>query len=171
MSLSRGKAQYHNVEKIIVHPEFDTTNSLNDIALIILETPIQFTDIVQPIPITKDLVEAGVGCVASGWGAVQGAGVPRVDWLQAIYTSTISNDVCSKAAIRRRTPFDVTDNNVCVLIGGGHGVCHGDSGGPLAANGYLIGIVSWGMGCAAGFPDVFTRVSAYVDWIGNNTKV
>ena len=48
----------------------------------------------------------------------------------------------------------------------GKGPCHGDSGGPLVDNhGYLVGIVSWGYGCAQGYPGVFMETSSFVDWV------
>lgn len=48
--------------------------------------------------------------------------------------------------------------------------CNGDSGGPLTrAQGQervLVGLVSWGKGCAlAGIPGIYTRVSDYTGWI------
>ena len=53
---------------------------------------------------------------------------------------------------------------------GGFGPCQGDYGGPLFTTSRphaLVGIVSWGYpGCAApGYPDVYTQVSYFVDWI------
>lgn len=45
-----------------------------------------------------------------------------------------------------------------------------DIGGPLAnfnnkSKIELVGIVSFGIPCAKGYPDAYTRVSFYVDWI------
>lgn len=60
--------------------------------------------------------------------------------------------------------------------------CEGDSGGSLHQRFYqpqlfypyqnttwnnLIGITSYGKGCQSAFPAVYTRVSAYVDWLRN----
>ncbi|KAL6447949.1 hypothetical protein ACFW04_000185 [Cataglyphis niger] len=47
----------------------------------------------------------------------------------------------------------------------GWGTTNGDSGGPLVADNEQIGVVSWGIPCARGRPDVFTRVSSYMNWI------
>lgn len=46
----------------------------------------------------------------------------------------------------------------------------GDSGGPLAADGEQIGVVSWGIPCAKGRPDVFTRVFPYRSWIDKHVE-
>jgi len=48
----------------------------------------------------------------------------------------------------------------------------GDSGGPVTQNKVLVGVVSWGIGCArAGFPGVYTRVAQLRNWIQQNTGI
>jgi len=42
------------------------------------------------------------------------------------------------------------------------------SGGPLTAGGSVIGIVSWNIPCARGFPDGYDRVSHWHSWINAN---
>jgi len=52
--------------------------------------------------------------------------------------------------------------------------CQGDSGGPIKVNNVLIGLVSWGVGCAdPHYPGVYTRL-AYPPirrWIKLHTKL
>lgn len=47
----------------------------------------------------------------------------------------------------------------------GQGVCDMDNGGPLVLEGSIIGISSWKVPCALGYPDTFTRVANFRDWI------
>ena len=57
----------------------------------------------------------------------------------------------------------------------GRDACQGDSGGPMTANGFHVGIVSWGYGCTrAGYPGVYSQTDDYRIRISNagpmNTK-
>ena len=55
--------------------------------------------------------------------------------------------------------------------------CNGDSGGPLVYRALTadpwtqVGIVSFGGNeCGAGFPAVYTKVEAYMDWIASKLE-
>ena len=93
---------------------------------------------------------------------------PLNGFLQKVDEPYAQSSVCKKYFPH----FDETQQ-VCAggLASGGKAVCNGDSGGPLqcqAEDGrwHQVGIVSYGRPCALpNIPDVFTKVSAYVDWV------
>lgn len=60
----------------------------------------------------------------------------------------------------------VTDRMFCAgHPDGGKDFCYGDSGGPLALNGYVYGIVSWFYGDCGDEISVYTDVYAVKSWI------
>jgi len=65
----------------------------------------------------------------------------------------------------------VTDQMFCAgITAGGKDSCQGDSGGPIiTASKQLVGIVSWGEGCAQpNFPGVYSRIGALTSFISAN---
>lgn len=65
----------------------------------------------------------------------------------------------------------VYDSNLCAFTKKGVGACHGDSGGPLvlADTHEQVGVVSWGLPCGRGLPDVYTRLTSYSEWIAKHS--
>ena len=58
----------HKISEVFIHPENENDRSI-DIALIKLETPIQFSKIVKSINLpNSDIEKPGLPAVVSGWG-------------------------------------------------------------------------------------------------------
>ncbi|XP_034935567.1 transmembrane protease serine 9-like [Chelonus insularis] len=158
-SLSKG-GEYYKAQVLMVHEKYDSSKFLNDIGLIKVSEEIVFTEKIQPISLPKvDDTFKEYPVKLSGWGSIYvGSSLP--DKLQEIDLMVITHEKCLNYH-----PAYITKSHVCTLTKVGEGACHGDSGGPLSADGVLVGLVSFGRPCARGFPDVYTRVSAFVDWI------
>lgn len=140
----------------------------NDIAILVLDIPLVFSEIVQPIPLETKWIGVGDVAIATGFGDILGIGLLS-DKLQYINLPTISNEYCKH--VYRNSKHVVTDDMLCAGEEVGASMCFGDSGGPLVLDGKLIGVISWGTApCGSGKPDVYTRVSSYVEWILDNTK-
>lgn len=86
------------------------------------------------------------------------------DTLQWISLTTISNTMC-KSIHGTSDAEKITDASLCTYTGVGMGMCQNDSGGPLVYNNELVGIISWGVACAQGKPDVYTRISSVFSWV------
>lgn len=131
----------------------------NDIGLIKLAEDIEFNEKVQPIEINTEDIGSGETLTLSGWGRTSYPGNIPND-LQWITLKSLNTQECQS-----KHSNNIYDSEICTFTKSGEGACHGDSGGPLTWNGKVAGIVSWGRPCAIGYPDVFTRVSAFQDWV------
>lgn len=83
--------------------------------------------------------------------------------LQTLATKTITTDDCDARHTDYSEEYFV--NTICSLNEIGQGICFGDSGGSLVVGDYVVGIASWVIPCAQGYPDVYARVSSHFDWI------
>lgn len=172
------------VEQTLPHPQYDplSKDQLNDIALLRLKQNVAYTDFVRPIclPINSNLRSAafdGILMDVAGWGKTETASASSLK-LKASVAGVKLND-CQKVYSSQGIVLDGTQ----MCAGGDEGIdsCSGDSGGPLIlldttnkirAYYFLAGVVSFGpTPCAlSGWPGVYTRVGAFVDWISNNIR-
>jgi len=154
--------QTRNVSEIIIHPQYSGNSLNNDYALLRLSSPI--TDF-EPIKLvtSDDHDNEPVMSTTMGWGATSSGGSSSNILLEV--------DVPIDDSCGNYSNSDITNNMVCAGDGnGGEDSCQGDSGGPLIMTNSdgeyeLIGIVSWGYGCAeAQYPGVYSRIYPRLNW-------
>ncbi|XP_020752348.2 serine protease 52-like [Odocoileus virginianus] len=162
------------VDELIIHNNFDSWFYLNDIALLLLKSPLSLG--VRKVPICLSEVadiEQWRNCWVTGWGTT----VPKRSTetgLQKVNVQLIKWETCFELM-----PL-LTKSMLCAGdLEGGKDACQGDSGGPLVcqkktrkSKWYQLGIVSWGVGCGQKkHPGVYTQVSSYLSWIEMKTKL
>ncbi len=150
------------------HPDYADIPYNNDVTLLHLASPAPSN--FQPLRfITDDAYDdAGMNSRVIGWGTTSSGGQTSPVLLQ-VDVPVIDPVTCND---EDHYSGSITENMICAgdLEDGGIDSCQGDSGGPLMVHTgdywELIGIVSWGTGCAeAAYPGVYTRVSNYLDWM------
>uniref|UniRef100_A0A8D9FBQ3 Serine proteinase stubble n=1 Tax=Cacopsylla melanoneura TaxID=428564 RepID=A0A8D9FBQ3_9HEMI len=164
--------QERGVVKKMVHPKYNFFTYEYDLAMVKLETPVEFAPNIVPIclPGSDDLL-IGENATVTGWGRLsEGGQLPPV--LQKVTVPIVSNEKCRSMFLRAGRYEFISDIFMCAgFDNGGRDSCQGDSGGPLQVRGkdgryFLAGIISWGIGCAeANLPGVCTRISKFVPWI------
>ena len=178
--LSDGAENAIEIANIYIHPLYEAEQFNNDIALIELVSSLNATavQIAEPELTNERAIENSIATVA-GWGGRVGYAPDEgptsnfPDILHQVDLQLMTNQQCID--ILNSDDYIVTDNMLCASIPeGGKGSCQGDSGGPLVINTgsgiQQVGIVSWGIGCAAeSYPGVYTRVSVYKEWISSIT--
>ncbi|CAG0886085.1 unnamed protein product [Cyprideis torosa] len=158
--------------KIIRHIRYSRATTENDIALIKLSQPIRLEGHkfagVACLPDDDSETFTEQDAIAAGWGLLQENGGVSPSILQKVTLHVISNQECSRLL---RGSLNISSGHICAgFRQGGKDACQGDSGGPLvikkAAKDYVVGITSFGVGCARPqLPGVWTRTSHYLNWI------
>ncbi|KAK7163579.1 hypothetical protein R3I93_007587 [Phoxinus phoxinus] len=161
--------QIMKVNRIITHPKFNPKTFNNDIALVELSSPVILSERVTPVCLPSDLdPPAGTPCLVAGWGSLYEDG-PAADVVMEAKVPLLSQTTCRTALGKEL----LTNTMFCAgYLSGGIDSCQGDSGGPLifqdrlSGRFQLFGITSWGDGCGErGKPGVYTRVTAFSDWV------
>ena len=173
-----------DVDAIIIHPQYDAYNAVNDIALLRLKNDIPIT----PLGIISDyetnfwqpgdistIMGYGISKLNDGKGSfvlpntLQKANIPIISDQQCenIYERAFHSDamLCAGILSSSSTSEDGVDS------------CFGDSGGPLVVKtnrGYkLVGIVSFGnsKNCISDiYPGVYAKVAKFLSWIRSSPK-
>ncbi|KAG7320698.1 hypothetical protein KOW79_015113 [Hemibagrus wyckioides] len=161
--------QYHQIRQIIMNQNYNKRTKDSDIALVLLQNKVNFTDYIQPIcfPESEQQFAAGRKCVVAGWGRLTEGGAVA-DVLQQAVVPLINNSVCQE----RLPEYNITERMVCAgYPEGGIDTCQGDSGGPLmceeeGGSWVLVGVTSFGVGCARPRrPGVYALLTHFTDWI------
>ncbi|XP_007069771.2 granzyme B isoform X2 [Chelonia mydas] len=157
----------------ILHPQYDSETTNNDIMLLQLAETVKLNKWVKtiPLPRTNKREKPGTKCSVAGWGRTskQSESAPATT-LQEANLKVLEDDVCLKNP-------DVTyydyDASTMMCVGDpkkGKASFRGDSGGPLVCGKRAQGIVSWGSQNSAS-PGVYTRVSTFISWIKETMRM
>ncbi|KAJ8668609.1 hypothetical protein QAD02_010272 [Eretmocerus hayati] len=161
----------HLVDKIYIHPEYHQTGqpfyvySVNDIALLRLEKNLTFNESVKPVklPSASDRIADNSSVVLTGFGSIRDAYDPS-KILQQLELKVLNQSACRLIWLVGKL-VGIEETMLCTAGVPGKGACYGDAGSPLVSDEVQVGITSFGLHCGRGFPDIFTRVSSFVDWI------
>ncbi|XP_044765999.1 serine protease snake-like [Coccinella septempunctata] len=165
-----------NVAHIIAHPDYNYPLRYNDIALIELDRDVSFTDYIRPACLYTSTHIEQTQSVATGYGKNEFAASENINKLMKVVLHIYKNEKCAQTfgSDKRSLPRGIIQSMLCAGdIKGGHDTCQGDSGGPLLITKksnkckfFLVGITSFGKSCGeANTAAVYTKVSAYIDWI------
>merc|ERR1712032_1324360 len=164
------------VKTATTHPNYNKKTMDNDIAVLELAEELTFTDNIKPACLpssaTKDF--SGTASTISGWGGTIGYGPndqqpqqPQQCGLKETMVKVLagSDSKCSRA-------LGTTSSTIKLCAWSKDTDTHqGDSGGPLTVpeNGKytLVGVVSYGWGCASSTPGIYARVQGFLPWIKN----
>jgi len=188
-SPERYQHEEYRVNRVIFHPQFDRKRLSNDIAILRLD---------QRVNLNHRYVNAacmpacdqqfsftfsngtGVRCHVAGWGKDEFTG--SFQFIQHKVDLPLMDEFrCNaalKLALNRRQSgvgdrFQLHQSEICAGGEIGKDACTGDGGSPLVCQAQsgrwtVVGLVSWGIGCASELPGVYVRVSHFQNWINSN---
>ncbi|KAL7884913.1 hypothetical protein AOLI_G00076830 [Acnodon oligacanthus] len=156
--------------KIIIHELWDYRNR-NDIALIKLQTPVQFSDTIQAacLPEAGQILPNNYPCYATYWVRhVTGGSITGI--LKQALVLVVDHSICRQSDWWGNV---VTEKMLCVKRYDLQTSCIGESGGPLnckRSDGTWdvqgVKMLSSSLSCNhPSKPPLFTRVASYIGWI------
>ncbi|XP_076624033.1 inactive CLIP domain-containing serine protease A28 [Colletes latitarsis] len=166
--------QEANVKTAVTHPSFYSAGLFHDIAVLILDKPVNRSINARSICIPRQgsIFPAGTDCIGTGWGKNSFGGTYQTELRKVEVPIVDKTDCQSRLRATKLGPyFQLHSSFMCAGGEINRDTCRGDGGGPLicpTATGqyFQAGIVSWGIGCgASNVPAVYTNVAQYTQWI------
>uniref|UniRef100_A0A1I8PNU7 Peptidase S1 domain-containing protein n=1 Tax=Stomoxys calcitrans TaxID=35570 RepID=A0A1I8PNU7_STOCA len=162
------------VTQIYNHPNYNAETMNFDVALLkVSDRSFRRNDLpVKPIklPTFSATMSDNMAAIVSGWGHQSSSLHILSAELKYTTVYTVDQTACNKSLSAHG---GITNAMFCAAARNTD-ACQGDSGGPIQRNGTLIGLVSWGIGCADPYyPGVYTRLSyaPIRSWIKLLTKL
>ncbi|QMU80564.1 serine protease [Streptacidiphilus sp. PB12-B1b] len=151
------------VSRVWIDPDYSMRSNMWDVAVLTLAEPQPGREVLPMVAQGQQgAYRAGTAGTVYGWGDLEGDGQYALD-LHAVQVPVIADATCARDYPGGSDGAFRSSAMVCAgeQSAGGRDACQGDSGGPLVVAGRLVGLVSWGTGCAeAGHPGVYTRLAA-----------
>ncbi|MEU4894687.1 serine protease [Streptomyces sp. NPDC044780] len=159
--LRKADGREYPLARIWVNPAYESDNRAGDIAVLTLGVALPAAYTIPMAGKGDPAYRPGGRAAIYGWGDTGGDGSYAAT-LRTAAVRVLADTVCETAYPGNAEGDYDARSMVCAgLPDGGRDACQGDSGGPLVVQGRLVGLVSWGSGCAvAGRPGVYTRISA-----------
>ncbi|KAI8943111.1 hypothetical protein NX059_001141 [Plenodomus lindquistii] len=157
------------ISRIIANPSYSSSTFDGDVAIFKLATPIATSSTISYATLAASGSDpvAGTTATVAGWGTTTSGGSTSPTLLRKVDVPIVSRTTCRS----NYSTSQITNNMFCAgFAAGGKDSCQGDSGGPIMTSSKtLIGIVSWGAGCAApNKPGVYTRIGTVLPFIQAN---
>ena len=180
----------YTVVRILKHPQFNAGRLDNDLAILYTDRNIEINS--SPYVNTACLPSCdnqfdflfsngtGVRCHVAGWGKDEVDGqfqfIQRKVAVPLVPSIQCNSDL--KRALDRQSQglgsrFQLDSSEICAGGEIGKDACTGDGGSPLVCQAQsgrwtVVGLVTWGVGCASETPGVYVRISHFRDWINAN---
>lgn len=167
-------AETFTAAKVIIHSSYREINKDYDFALIKLSG----SSTVTPVELNSEEIDIEAAtepimATAAGWGILDETSVKKPEILQKVEIPLVTQNQCNEILVYNKK---ITDRMLCAGYKAGQkDSCSGDSGGPLFVqedgHALLVGVVSWGKGCARENKyGVYAKVSHQLKWINDQIE-
>ncbi|XP_047477086.1 transmembrane protease serine 9-like [Penaeus chinensis] len=178
--------QFHAISEVVIHPDYSTFDNVhpNDIGIMMLRDYATFSHQVCSVCLAhQDVAIPSQDCVLTSYGIANGQHAatgglheenPAEGILRKLSLSLLKETECREALDKVTHPKPTASSNSFLCAGslGKTSVCYNTraAGSPLACGvrgrWFLAGLASWPGRCAAsGSPSVYTRVTAFSNWL------